>query len=93
MAEPACNVCEAGDHTELRLFTAEEVAAKMAERPLWALAEDGLSMSRSFTARNFQSAMDYCVAAGAFAEELGHHPGLYDLQVHGAYNIPYHTLS
>ena len=34
-------------------------------------------LSRKFTAKNFQAALDFVVAAGAVAERVGHHPDLH----------------
>jgi len=40
----------------------------------WALAEDGLSISRSFTFRNFSEAFGFMTRAALAAEKLDHHP-------------------
>ena len=43
----------------------------------WVAAPDLSSISRTFIARNFQTALDWVVAAGAIAEKQGHHPDLH----------------
>jgi 4a-hydroxytetrahydrobiopterin dehydratase len=42
--------------------------------PLWILADDRKSISRTFIARNFQAALDAVNAMGVIAEEQSHHP-------------------
>jgi len=46
--------------------------------PLWSLIEHPhLQLQRSFTARNFQCALDFLNQAGAIAERENHHPDLH----------------
>ena len=40
----------------------------------WALAADGLSISRSFTFRNFSEAFAFMTRSALAAEKLDHHP-------------------
>ena len=40
----------------------------------WALAADGLSISRTFTFRNFSEAFAFMTRAALAAEKLDHHP-------------------
>jgi 4a-hydroxytetrahydrobiopterin dehydratase len=40
----------------------------------WALAADGLSMSRTFTFRNFSEAFAFMTRSALAAEKLDHHP-------------------
>jgi 4a-hydroxytetrahydrobiopterin dehydratase len=40
----------------------------------WALAEDGLSIHRTFTFRNFSEAFAFMTRSALAAEKLDHHP-------------------
>ena len=40
----------------------------------WALAADGLSISRTFTFRNFSEAFAFMTRSALAAEKLNHHP-------------------
>ena len=40
----------------------------------WTLAEDGLSISRTFTFRNFSEAFAFMTRVALAAEKLDHHP-------------------
>lgn len=40
----------------------------------WSLAEDGLSIGRSFTFRNFSEAFGFMTRAALAAERMDHHP-------------------
>lgn len=42
--------------------------------PLWVLNDDKTAISRSFTAKNWQSALDFINGMSVVAEEEGHHP-------------------
>ncbi|MDO5529181.1 MAG: 4a-hydroxytetrahydrobiopterin dehydratase [Paracoccus sp. (in: a-proteobacteria)] len=42
----------------------------------WALDEDGTALARSFETRNFLSAQNIALLAGAIGEAMGHHPDL-----------------
>ena len=52
----------------------EAVAKAMATLPAWALAEDGLSITRTFTFRNFSEAFAFMTRSALAAEKLDHHP-------------------
>eukprot|EP00970_Alexandrium_tamarense_P015115 scaffold4733_cov170-Alexandrium_tamarense.AAC.29 len=51
---------------------------------LWALSDDGIKMTKSYTARNFQAAMDSINAIGSIAERENHHP---DFHLTGYRNV------
>ena len=53
---------------------AEAVAEAMAGLEGWNLAEDGLSISRTFTFKNFSEAFAFMTRSALAAEKLDHHP-------------------
>jgi 4a-hydroxytetrahydrobiopterin dehydratase len=44
---------------------------------LWKVNPEGNKISKSYTARNFQSALDSINAIGLIAERQGHHPDIH----------------
>ena len=79
---PKCVPCSGlDDSAKLSVDEARtELASIKNPSSLWALKEspDGvLSLSRKFTARNFQAAIDSINAVGAIAELENHHPDLH----------------
>lgn len=52
----------------------EELPALLALVPAWRLAEDGGSISRRFTAKNFVAAVDFLSRIVPVAEAEAHHP-------------------
>lgn len=52
----------------------QAVEAQVADLEGWALAEDGLSISRRFTFRNFSEAFAFMTRSALAAEKLDHHP-------------------
>ena len=83
-----CAPCEGLDNSAL--LSAEVVQERLKENPLWTLVEAApesssadadnsknqkpMMLSRKFTAKNFQAALDSINAMGAIAEEQEHHP-------------------
>jgi len=69
-----------------KIEDAAELAAKVSGMPLWVLVEEGgvPKLSRNFQAKSFQAALNFIAAAGAVAEERGHHP---DLHLTGYRNV------
>lgn len=53
---------------------AQAVTEAMAGLDGWSLAEDGLSIGRSFTFRNFSEAFAFMTRSALAAEKLDHHP-------------------
>merc|ERR1711971_1531823 len=51
------------------------VAKHLESTPMWKVIDGAIS--RKFTAKNFQAALDFINAAGRIAEEQGHHPDLH----------------
>ncbi|ACO67667.1 hypothetical protein MICPUN_64545 [Micromonas commoda] len=58
-------------------LTAEEVQIRLKAVPTWTLDPSGAAISRSFTAKNWQCAVDFVNALSAVAEEEGHHPDVH----------------
>ena len=56
------------------LLLPEQRDAYLKALPLWSLADDGKSIQRSFTARNFVAAQDFFNRVGQLAEAETHHP-------------------
>ena len=52
----------------------EAVAEAMAGLDGWSLAEDGLSIGRTFTFKNFSEAFAFMTRSALAAEKLDHHP-------------------
>ena len=52
----------------------EAVAEALAGLPGWALAEDGGSIRRTFTFRNFGEAFAFMTRSALAAEKMDHHP-------------------
>lgn len=52
----------------------EAVAEALAGLDGWALAEDGDSISRSFSFRNFSEAFAFMTRSALAAEKMDHHP-------------------
>ena len=52
----------------------EAVEQGLAALPGWNLAADGLSISRTFTFKNFSEAFAFMTRAALAAEKLDHHP-------------------
>jgi len=61
------------------MLTPEDVDAKMSAVPLWVLNDAKTTITRSFTAKNWQAAIDFINGMSKIAEEEGHHP---DLRLH-----------
>lgn len=51
-----------------------EITRKLQERDGWAVAEDGLSIARSFKFANFAEAFAFMTESAIWAEKLDHHP-------------------
>ncbi|KAL7445020.1 hypothetical protein ACHAXH_009782 [Discostella pseudostelligera] len=76
-----CLPCESLDKSHL--LSPEQIEAELTRMKLWSL-KDGNKISRSFTARNFQCAMDSLVEIGKLAERENHHP---DMHITGYRNV------
>jgi pterin-4a-carbinolamine dehydratase len=83
---PACVPCSSLDASHV--LSIQEIRNKVEhELPLWNVLEKSNSenektssyftLSRSFTARNFQCALDFINSVGAIAEQEQHHPNLH----------------
>ena len=68
-----CVPCSGMDESHLLpLATLPDLVTK--RLPLWELAEDSKSISRTFIARHFQAALNAMNDMGKIAEEQSHHP-------------------
>lgn len=54
----------------------EESAKLLTAVPGWSIAEDGLSIHRLFTFKDFKEALAFTNQIGALAEDEGHHPDI-----------------
>ncbi len=73
-----CVPCESLDPSSL--ITIQQAEEEIDKIPLWKIDvgfDRVKKISRSFTAKNFQSALDAINAVGAIAEREGHHPDLH----------------
>ena len=68
------------------VLTIEEIDSRMSTLPAWSVRMEGgvPKLARSFTAVNFQSALDFFTAVGVIAETRNHHP---DLHLTGYRNV------
>ena len=55
-------------------LTDAAIEQALATLPGWALAGDGLSISRTFVFKNFSEAFGFMTRAALAAEKLDHHP-------------------
>jgi 4a-hydroxytetrahydrobiopterin dehydratase len=60
-----------------RALTSAEVKAHMGEIPGWVLAQDGKSIERAFTLKNFVACVDLINRIKDIAEDEMHHPDLH----------------
>ena len=68
-----CVPCESLDKSHL--LSAEQIEKDVSMMPLWSLNDDG-KLTRRYTAKNFQCAMDSLNEVGKIAERENHHPDL-----------------
>ncbi len=61
------------------ILTEEEIQERMSTLTMWKLikGENSYKLVRDFTCKNFQCCLNFISAAGAIAEERGHHPDLH----------------
>lgn len=72
LTDKHCVPCE-GDFPAM---TVEQASDLMEHVPGWSLAEDGRSIFRSYTFKDFKKALDFTNRIGELAEEEGHHPDI-----------------
>ena len=77
-----CVPCESLDKSHL--LSPQQVESELATMKLWKLSDDSTKISRTYTARNFQAAMDSLNDIGKIAERENHHP---DLHLTGYRNV------
>ena len=70
-SEKKCVACEGG----IPPLTHEKVAEYIQETPKWH-ADGNISLSRSFTFKNFKEALAFVNKVGNLSEEEGHHPDI-----------------
>lgn len=56
------------------LLDKDELARAVADLPGWSIAEDGLSIERTFEFRNFSEAFAFMTRSALAAEKMNHHP-------------------
>jgi len=72
LSQKKCVACE-GFETP---FNPAEAGALLKQVDGWKLSGDTTSIAKSFTFKDFKSAMAFADSIGAVAEEEGHHPDL-----------------
>jgi len=60
-----------------RAYTIKEIQSHMGEIPGWILAQDGKSIERSLTLKNFVACIDLINKIKDIAEDQMHHPDLH----------------
>lgn len=75
LTRESCVPCREG----APMLTADELATYLPQVPLWRVAEvDGIArIERTFTFRDFHSALHFTVRVGELAEREGHHPDIH----------------
>ena len=58
----------------MQALTPAEVQAHLAQRPSWALSDDGLAISRSYRFADFCTAFAFMTRVALAAEKADHHP-------------------
>ena len=58
-------------------LTPEEIQTRLKAVPTWTLDPQGVAISRKFTAKNWQCALDFVNQLSIVAEEEGHHPDVH----------------
>jgi len=69
-----CVPCESFDKSHL--LSTDQIEKDTSTMPLWSLNIDG-KLTRKYTAKNFQCAMDSLNEIGKIAERENHHPDLH----------------
>jgi len=60
-----------------RAYTNAEVQSHLGEIPGWVLTQDGKSIERAFTLKNFVACVDFINKINGIAEDEMHHPDLH----------------
>jgi 4a-hydroxytetrahydrobiopterin dehydratase len=68
-----CTPCEGG----VAAFTADEVRDQLTQLDGWQVAEDGLSIYKSWNCKNFVKSLAFANRIGDVAEAEQHHPDLH----------------
>ena len=58
-------------------LTPDEIQTRLKAVPTWTLDPQGVAISRKFTAKNWQCALDFVNQLSIVAEEEGHHPDVH----------------
>jgi 4a-hydroxytetrahydrobiopterin dehydratase len=75
--EQRCIPCEGGASP----LTRDEAEKLLLETPEWSLSDDGMSISREFSFKDFLAAMQFVGYVADLSEFEGHHP-----DIHISYN-------
>jgi len=58
-------------------LTTDEINAALANLPSWTFTDD--SLQKTFTFKNFRESISFLVRVGFSAEELNHHPEIFNV--------------
>lgn len=67
-----CTACEGG----VPPLGSDEAAEFLVQIPLWKISEDGKTLIRAYTFKDFKEALSFANKIGEIAEAEGHHPDL-----------------
>lgn len=68
---------------------ADEIAGLLAQLPGWALQDDGISIGKTFTFKDYATTMAYALRVAKMADAEDHHP---DLSIsYGRCSVRYNT--
>lgn len=73
LTEQKCEACEGG----VMPLNKKEADILVGQIPGWEVTADASGISRHYTFRNFQEALDFVNKVGRLAEEEGHHPDIH----------------
>lgn len=88
LAKKKCVPCEKGG----KPLPSDRVTEYMVSTPQWKLSEDGKTIARELTFRDFSEAMSFVNKVAAIAESEGHHPDIHLLYSHLKLELSTHSI-
>ncbi len=73
LTEQKCMACEGG----VTAFSKDEAGILLKQIHGWSLLEDGKSISKKYSFKNFKEALVFVNKVGEIAENEGHHPDIH----------------
>ncbi len=73
LTEQKCMACEGG----VNAFSKDEAEILLKQIPGWGLLENGRSISKKYSFKNFIEALAFINKVGSISESEGHHPDIH----------------